>query len=159
MRSHMRGNTLWPPAPSTNDAFQSLKTCGEFFSNDNAAGAAVSGSVPKIFTSGLIALMALATPVINPPPPMLAMIAFVSGASSKISRPIVPWPAMKLSSSNGCTNVPSAPGNARSSSAFQATSYGTGINFAPRARMRSTFDSGAVSMTTTVHGTPACRAA
>ena len=41
--------------------------------------------------------------------PMLAMIAFVSGRSSSISSPMVAWPAMKLWSSNGWTNVPSTP--------------------------------------------------
>ena len=150
---------LWPPAPSTNDAFQSLNTCGDPILNDSAAGAAVSGSTPQTFISGLSALIVLATPVIKPPPPILAMIAAVSGASSKISRPNVPWPAMKLWSSNGCTNVPSAPAKERSSSAFQATWYRTGISFAPSVRIRSIFDAGAVSITTTVHGTPACFAA
>ena len=33
------------------------------------------------------------------------------------------------------------------------------MSFAPSARIRSILDSGAVSITTTVHGTPACRAA
>src|SRR4029450_13180891 len=51
-------------------------------------------------------------------------------------------------------NVPSAPGNERSSSAFDATSYDTGMSFAPSARIRSSFDFGAVSITTTAHGTP-----
>src|SRR5439155_22675176 len=50
-------------------------------------------------------------------------------------------------------------GNARSSSAFQALSYGTGTSFAPNAFIRSIFDWGAVSITTTVQGTPAFRAA
>ena len=85
----MRGNMLWPPAPSTNDAFQFVNTCGEPFSNESAAGAAVSGSTPKTLVSGLSALIALPTPVISPPPPMLAMTAAVSGASSRISNPIV----------------------------------------------------------------------
>ena len=47
-------------------------------------------------------------------------------------------------------------GKARSSSAFHATSNGTGTSVAPSARMRSSLAAGAVSMTTTVHGTPAC---
>ena len=53
MRSHMRGKTLWPPAPSTNDAFQSVNTCGEPIANESAAGAAVSGSAPQTLISGL----------------------------------------------------------------------------------------------------------
>src|SRR5438132_1584048 len=46
MRSHMRGNRLLPPAPSTNDGFQSLNTWGDPIEKDRAAGAAVSGSAP-----------------------------------------------------------------------------------------------------------------
>src|SRR5216117_1886364 len=56
-------------------------------------------------------------------------------------------------------NVPSTPGYERSSSACQATAYGTSTSFAPSARMRSSFAAGAVSIATTVHGTPAARAA
>ena len=33
------------------------------------------------------------------------------------------------------------------------------MSFAPSALMRSSFEVGAVSIATTVHGTPACRAA
>ena len=40
----MRGKTLWPPAPSTNDAFQSVNRCGEPVASESARGAAVSGS-------------------------------------------------------------------------------------------------------------------
>lgn len=94
MRSHMRGKTLCPPAPSTNDAFQSLKACGDPAASDSATGAAVSGSAPQILMSGLSAFRALPTPVISPPPPIAAMTAVVSGASSRISSPMVPWPAM-----------------------------------------------------------------
>ena len=55
--------------------------------------------------------------------------------------------------------VPETPGYERSSRACQATAYGTSTSFAPSARMRSSFAAGAVSMATTVHGTPAARAA
>ena len=61
MRCHMRGKRLWPPAPSTNDAFQALNTCGEPRSNDNAAGAAVSGSAPHTRIEGRSAFTALPT--------------------------------------------------------------------------------------------------
>ena len=159
IRSHMRGNRLWPPAPSTKDGFQSWNTWGDPLAKDNAAGAAVSGSAPQTLIRGFSAFRALPTPVINPPPPMPAMTATASGASSKISRPIVAWPAMKLWSSNGCTNVPATPGNARSPRAFQATAYGTGMRRAPSARILSIFDAGAVSITMTAQDTPACLAA
>jgi hypothetical protein len=58
---------------------------------------------------GFSAFTALATPVMSPPPPMPVITAAASGASSRISSPIVAWPAMKLWSSKGWTNVPSAP--------------------------------------------------
>ena len=78
---------------------------------------------------------------------------------STIFSPTVTCPAMKLWSSNGCTNVPSTPRKERSSSAFQATSNGTSTSRAPSACMRSSFAAGAVSMATTVQGIPARRAA
>ncbi len=55
----MRGNMLCPPAPSTNDACQSLNGCGEPIFFDSAAGAAVSGSTPNTLMSGRSALIAL----------------------------------------------------------------------------------------------------
>src|SRR2546428_10808954 len=51
--------------------------------------------------------------------------------------------------------VPSTPGYERSSSACQATPYGTSTSFAPNARMRSSFAAGAGSIARTVHGPPA----
>src|SRR5256714_1177172 len=66
---------------------------------------------------------------------------------------------MKLSSSNGWTKVPSAPGYARASSACHAISYGTRISFALNARIRSSFAAGAGSIATTGLGTPAFLAA
>ena len=67
-------------------------------------------AVPSIAVAGLIAFTALPTPVIKPPPPTPQITAAVSGASSRISSPMVAWPAMKLSSSNGWMKVPSTPG-------------------------------------------------
>src|SRR6266498_5529758 len=55
--------------------------------------------------------------------------------------------------------VPTTPGYVRSSSACHATAYGTSTSSAPNARMRSSFAAGAVSIATTVQGTPAARAA
>ena len=43
--------------------------------------------------------------------------------------------------------------------AANAVAYGTRMSFAPSAFMRSIFAAGAVSIATTVHGTPAARAA
>src|SRR5438876_852899 len=50
---HNRGQILLPPSPSTNDCFHSVKVCGDCFAKDSAPGAAVSGSAPQTFTSGL----------------------------------------------------------------------------------------------------------
>src|SRR5207244_3669498 len=49
IRSHIRGKIFLPPAPSTNDCFHPVKACGDCFANDNAPGAAVSGSAPQTF--------------------------------------------------------------------------------------------------------------
>ncbi len=95
IRCHMRGKTLWPPAPSTNDGFHAANRCGEPLASESARGAAVSGSAPQTLTRGLRARMTLPTAVTRPPPPILAITAAVSGASSRISRPIVACPAMK----------------------------------------------------------------
>ena len=141
-RSHMRGKTLMPPAPSTNEGRHSVKTCADCIANDRARGAAVSGSAPHTLTSGFKAFTALATPVTKPPPPTAAITALTSGTSSSISSPIVACPVMKSSSSNGWMKVPSTPAYARSSSAFQATSYGTGTRVAPSAFIRSIFAAG-----------------
>src|SRR2546422_10229748 len=72
MRCHIRGNTLLPPAPSTNVAFQSGNTCAEPLAKESAAGAAVSGSGPHDLISGRDAFTGLATPVVRPPPPVCA---------------------------------------------------------------------------------------
>ena len=77
-----------------NSQFQGIP--GDPAFRDSAAGAAVSGSTPNTLTSGFSALIALPTPAMSPPPPMPQITACVSGSSSRISRPIDPWPAMKL---------------------------------------------------------------
>ena len=159
IRSHIRGKMLLPPAPSTNEACQPANCCGEPFSNDSAPGAAVSGSAPRMRTCGASWRTALPMPEISPPPPMAAMTVFTPGRSSRISMPRVALPAMKSCSSKGWTNVPSTPGNSRASMARQQASNGALTMRAPRLRMRSTFVSGAVSIVTTVAGTPAARAA
>src|ERR1051325_2529302 len=53
MRCHMRGNTLLPPAPSTNVACHSGNSSAVPLANERAAGAAVSGSATPKRTSGL----------------------------------------------------------------------------------------------------------
>ena len=50
-------------------------------------------------------LIAVATPASRPPPPTPMITVSTSGYCSRISRPIVPWPAMMSGWSNGCTNT------------------------------------------------------
>ena len=47
--------------------------------------------------SGLVSLMAQATPAMRPPPPMGSHHGFEIGICSRSSRPIVPWPSMMAS--------------------------------------------------------------
>ncbi len=74
------------------------------------SGADVSSSTTRMLVSGRSAFTALAIPVKSPPPPQGTMIVSTSGKSSRISRPIVPFPAMTGSSSTGWTKKPSTPG-------------------------------------------------
>ncbi len=50
------------------------------------------------FYFGFVNLIAVATPLMRPPPPTGAKTASTSGISSRISSPMVPWPAMIFSS-------------------------------------------------------------
>src|SRR5712692_3300375 len=67
------------------------------------ASPASSGSAPITFTAGLLSLIAVAIPLIIPPPPTGTRTVSTSGRSSRISSPIVPWPAMIFSSLYGGT--------------------------------------------------------
>ena len=117
------------------------------------------GLRPQDPDAGSARRIALPTPARRPPPPTAAITVRTPGRSSRISSPIVAFPAMKSWSSNGCTNVPSTPGNTRSSIARQQASNGAFTIRAPSLRMRSIFVSGAVSIATTVQATPKPRAA
>ena len=70
-------------------------------SSESRASAASSGSTPMTRAPGRRLLMAVATPLANPPPPIGTRTTATSGRSSAISSPTVPWPAMIRSSSNG----------------------------------------------------------
>ena len=65
----------------------------------------IAGSTPMMRMSGLIALAAVATPEIRPPPPIGTGRISRSGASSSISSATTPWPAMMSRSSNGWTKT------------------------------------------------------
>ena len=100
-------STDLPPAPSTKDAVHPSKNIGRPAASDAASGAAVSGSAAKMRTSSRpLPRTAAAMPDSSPPPPSGATMASTSGRSSRISRPTVPLPAMKRSSSNGWTKCP-----------------------------------------------------
>src|SRR5579864_3868015 len=155
----MRGNTDFPPQPSTQLAFQVGNFCGDPAASDQASGAAVSGSAANTLTLGARSFMAAAMPHDKPPPPNDATIASTSGRSSRISSPANALPAINSSSSNGCTNAPFIAGWARSASAFQQSSYEAFTISPPRRRTASSLAAGAASITSTLHGTPALRAA
>ena len=78
-------------------------------SSEGASGAAVATSAAYTRTPGAIARTAEAIPQESPPPPNGTTIASASGRSSRISRPIVPFPAMTSASLNACTKTPSRP--------------------------------------------------
>jgi len=147
IRSHMRGNRLWPPAPSTKDRFQSLNTWGDPLAKDNAAGAAVSGSAPQTWIR--IQRLQGATHSGNQSNRRRwrAMTATAPGHPQRSPGPSLRGRSMKLWSSNGCTNVPSTPGNARSPRPSKRLHTAPVIRRAPSARILSIFDAGAVSIT------------
>ena len=79
--------------------------------------AAPAGSTPTIRIPGRSSLAAAATPEIRPPPPTGTTIVAASGTSSRISRAIVPWPAMTSGWSNGwIMTAPRRSANARAAS-------------------------------------------
>jgi len=111
MRCHMRETPLLPPARQVDKlAFPVRKHLARAFGERERGGARRSPARAPDPISGRNAFTALATPVIRPPPPIAAMMATVSGASSRISRPSIHARAMKLSSSKWMENVPATPG-------------------------------------------------
>src|SRR4051812_42520403 len=80
---------------------------------------------------------------------MLTRTSVSGGASSASSRPTVPWPAITVGSSNGCTSVKPSATNS-SSSANAAPMSSVSRSSAPAARMRSIDRGGAVLAITTV---------
>jgi len=97
---HISSSTAFPPMPSTNVGVRSTST-GRPAAIEAASGAAVSTSQPKTCTSGREARIAAAIPQLSPPPPKGTSTALTSGASSRISRPMVPLPAIMPTSLTG----------------------------------------------------------
>jgi hypothetical protein len=62
-----------------------------------------SACTPTMRMVGSIALAAIATDAISPPPPIGTTIVPTSGRWDRISRPIVPWPAAVAGSSKAWT--------------------------------------------------------
>src|ERR1700758_5627939 len=118
----MRGNTDFPPQPSTKLAFQLGKYWADPTDKEYASGAAVSGSAANTLALLPRSFRAEAIPQDKPPPPKPATTASTSGRSSRISRPAEALPAMNSSSSKGCTNAPVIAGCARAERAFQHSS-------------------------------------
>ncbi|MCH7705525.1 MAG: acyl-CoA dehydrogenase family protein [Chloroflexi bacterium] len=86
------------------------KTNGRTLSKDTARASAScastnatapTGSTPTTRISGAIALAAVATPEIRPPPPIATTSTSMPGDCLSISRPTVPWPAMTAGSAKG----------------------------------------------------------
>ncbi len=127
---------------------------------DSGNGAHAAACTPTICTSGLAALIAIATPEHSPPPPTGMTTMARSGTSSSSSSPSEPWPATIAGSSNGCTNA-SPPDSARSSAATRhsSTLLPPTWTIAPCPRAASTLDIGASEGTNTSHGTPRAAAA
>ena len=120
-----------------------------------AAGAAVSGSAPQTRISGPSALIALPSPGNEP------AAADAGDDGRGVGRVLEDLESHRSVTGDEVVVVKGvhedalAPGNDRSSIARHATANGTGTRRAPSAFMRSILDAGAVSITTTVHGTPA----
>merc|ERR1719234_1081011 len=108
-----------------------------------------------IITSGFIVLTALAVPAIRPPPPTGITIASTSGTWSRISRPMVPWPARMLGWSYPFTYcIPFFRPIFRASTRASPISAPWMTTFAPYRLQFSTFMMGATTGITTVTGMP-----
>ena len=114
-----------------------------------------SGSTPMICTRGLIVFTARAMPAINPPPPTGTTMASTFSASSKISRPTLPAPAMMSKSSKPLMYfMPSFSTYSRAARAASAMESPSNMTLAPKARHFVIFVSGAMDGMSTVTGMP-----
>ncbi len=132
-----------------------ISTCaGAPASSDRTAPGEASASTPMIRTPGFLALAAVATPEIIPPPPTGTTIVVTSGTCSRLSRAMVPWPAITARSSKACTSASCSSAASRSTSAMPSESVSpVWMTRAPLARVLPTLISGALLGMTIVHGT------
>ena len=107
---------------------------------------------------GLSALAAAAMPQASPPPPYGTRIASTSCIASRISRVIVPLPAITAVSAKGCTYSPSSPAKRPLVSVSHHSANGTLITVPPSRSTASVLALGAWSGTTTWHRTFRSRA-
>ena len=98
-------------------------------------------------------------PTVSPPPPYGITTASGSGRSSRISRPIVPFPAITPASWTGWTNSPSVPLARLVTITSHHSSYGSFSTRPPSRSIAASLASGAWSGTMIVAGTPSVRAA
>ena len=127
-------------------------------SSDGLSGAPVLISTATILTSERVALIAAAIPAQSPPPPHGTSTVSTSGRSSRISRPITPFPASTSGSLNGWMKTPSMPGYSRVWKISIQSLIGAFTTRPPKRSTAAILVSGAVSGTTTVHETPSLRA-
>ena len=110
-----------------------------------------SGSTPMICTFGLMVFTASAMPAMSPPPPTGTTMASISLASSRISSPTEPAPAMMLKSSNPLMYfIPSFSTYCCAAIAASAMLSPSRITLAPRARHFVIFVRGAMEGISTV---------
>ncbi len=123
-------------------------------------GAQVSTWTPMTSISGRADLSAIATPLINPPPPTGTITRASSGTCASSSSPIPPWPAITSGSSNGCTNArPPSAARSRASSSDSSTIAPARWTVAPSAVAASTLAIDAAWGMNTSHGMARARAA
>src|SRR5437773_3913967 len=120
--------------------------------------AAPSGWTPNTFTSGWRAFTAIAIPAAKPPPPTGTRTVLARGASSAISRPAVPFPAIIRGCANGGRYVSGHARHVSSSWTLINSDRRIGITSAPSARIAASFCGAAPSGTRMTHRSPRRRA-
>src|SRR5271157_5224468 len=97
---HICGKTNGAPMPDTKLDWYETST-GFPADKELVIGVAVATSTASTRAPGLLALIEAAIPQLKPPPPNGTNTVSTSGKSSRISNPIVPFPAITDSSANG----------------------------------------------------------
>jgi len=96
-------------------------------------------------------------PAVRPPPPKGTTTESTSGMSSRISKPIVPFPSIILGSLKGWMKIDPSSGPYRwVVTTFQTSSKETWMILAPNRLMACSFVSGALSGTIAEQGIPFC---